>query len=121
MNISITEQSKGITFNEFKMWLQGLIEGKNGELPDMEDWKRIKSMMDKVVPDVQKIVSPVPADLYRLYPTYPGPTWITPNTFPITPPTITYTDTNGVIKDVTSGYVTVHGDLAAYTVGKKNG
>lgn len=121
---SSSELEDGITFSEFEMWLQGLIEGKNGALPDFDDWKRIKEMMDRVVPDVQEIVSPAPVDLYRLYPTYPyvGPTWVTPNTIPCNTPTITYTDSAGNRKDVTSGYVTVYGnECTIMHKGKKNG
>lgn len=54
------EKRKTITFGEFKMWIQGLIVGKRGKLPDVNDWIRIKQMMDKVVPyEIEKII-PVP-------------------------------------------------------------
>lgn len=49
-----------ITFDEFKAWLNGLIMGKNGTLPDTEDWKVIKQMMDKVVADKEYITEPYP-------------------------------------------------------------
>ncbi len=52
------ENQEEITFAEFKAWLAGLIRGKGGALPDLEDWKAIKETMDKVVPD-----------------TVDGPTW----------------------------------------------
>ena len=45
------ESKEVITFDEFKAWLTGLIVGKRGALPDLEDWKQIKKMMDKVVPE----------------------------------------------------------------------
>ena len=47
-----------ITFGEFKMWLQGLIRGKNGALPDTDDWKEIKKMLDKVSADPKSPYSP---------------------------------------------------------------
>ncbi len=42
------ENKDDITFNEFRAWMTGLIRGKRGALPDLEDWKQIKIMMDKV-------------------------------------------------------------------------
>lgn len=48
-----TENKEEISFNEFKAWLTGLIRGKRGQLPDVEDWKQIKVMMDKVAPEVE--------------------------------------------------------------------
>ena len=42
------ENQETITFSEFRAWLTGLIRGKNGVLPDLDDWKLIKEMMDKV-------------------------------------------------------------------------
>ena len=42
------EKCEEITFNEFRAWMTGLIRGKRGALPDLEDWKQIKIMMDKV-------------------------------------------------------------------------
>lgn len=37
-----------IDFKEFRAWLTGLIVGKRGALPDLDDWKQIKIMIDKV-------------------------------------------------------------------------
>ncbi len=73
-----------ITFNEFRAWLTGLIVGKKGTLPDLDDWKQIKAMLDKVVPDTNTITYPPlqPAPNYDMpqWPTYPSqPTWA-PNT-----------------------------------------
>lgn len=74
------ENQKEVTLNEFKAWLVGLIRGKNGKLPDLEDWKLIKEMLDKVVPE-QTIVTikekedpfgPWKTDPYKYYP----PTWV---------------------------------------------
>jgi len=45
------ENQEEITFAEFKAWLAGLIRGKGGMLPDLEDWKAIKETLDKVVPE----------------------------------------------------------------------
>lgn len=44
----MVENKNSITLNEFKAWLVGLIRGKNGDLPNLEDWKEIKTMLDKV-------------------------------------------------------------------------
>ncbi len=53
-----TEVKEEITFNEFKAWLTGLIRGKRGQLPDLEDWKQIKVMVDKVEPEEETITLP---------------------------------------------------------------
>lgn len=87
------ENKEEITLNEFKAWLVGLIRGKNGKLPDFEDWKLIKEMLDKIVPE-QSVVTikedkdsdpfgPWKTDPYKYYPPYyvgdppPGTPWIT--------------------------------------------
>lgn len=44
-----------ITFEEFKSWLTGLVVGKKGELPDVDDWREIKAMMDRVEPTHKKV------------------------------------------------------------------
>lgn len=54
-NTRENEEQETITFNEFKTWLLGLIQGKNGALPDLDDWKEIKLMLDKVhVPEAEE-------------------------------------------------------------------
>ena len=45
MNVETKEQ---ITITEFKAWLTGLIRGKQGSLPNLDDWREIKKMLDKV-------------------------------------------------------------------------
>ncbi len=50
------ENQEEISLAEFKAWLAGLIRGKRGALPDLDDWKAIKETLDKVVPDVDPIV-----------------------------------------------------------------
>ena len=82
------------TFNEFKAWLAGLIRGKRGALPDIEDWKAIKEMLDKVVPDVADApnwIPPAPIIIREVVkeekdqpydwqvPVTPQPIWITPH------------------------------------------
>lgn len=72
------ENKDEITLNEFKAWLVGLIRGKNGKLPDLEDWKLIKEMLDKVVSEKEVIAikenndpfSPwtSPTEPYKYYP-----------------------------------------------------
>lgn len=84
-NKSNIEDKEVITFDEFRAWLAGLIRGKRGALPDLEDWKMIKMMIDKV--EVEKEVVnvpqpyPVPNPIeppYRPEPfqPYPQPRWI---------------------------------------------
>lgn len=65
-------EKETITFNEFKAWLTGLVVGKKGALPDIDDWKQIKKMMDKVVSEEKIVTIPVPSD-----PVEPQPIWIT--------------------------------------------
>lgn len=55
---NITEQKEEITFNEFAAWLNGLIRGKGGALPDLDDWKQIKKMIEKVQPEKEYIAVP---------------------------------------------------------------
>lgn len=62
------EKRNTLTFGEFKMWLQGLIEGKGGKIPDLEDWKRIKKMMDKVYVPAPIIIAPVAPPANPIYP-----------------------------------------------------
>lgn len=61
MNI---ENQETITFDEFRSWLAGLIRGKNGALPDLEDWKVIKRMIDKVTVEHETTYIPIPAPPY---------------------------------------------------------
>ncbi len=109
------ETQTTITYAEFKAWMEGMIRGKRGALPDLEDWKNIKMMMDKVVPDkpirVPPIGSPTPVPSAPYWPTLPAipshpwqPTlpntpWPRRETDPCTSPTphlpwITYTTDN---------------------------
>lgn len=75
-----TEGKEEISFNEFKAWLTGLIHGKRGQLPDLEDWKQIKVMMDKVELEVETIYVPAPTA------PYPTPWYISnPPPFTTTP------------------------------------
>ena len=81
------ENKDKITFNEFQAWLTGLIRGKGGSLPDVDDWKAIKSMMDKVATGY--VPPPVPQKVeQKVWPVidpYPNttPTWPHPNTTPM--------------------------------------
>ena len=47
-----------ISFDEFKAWVNGLLYGKGRTVPDADDWKEIKNMMEKVVPDVVEVQDP---------------------------------------------------------------
>lgn len=72
------ENQETITFAEFKAWLVGLIRGKNGAMPDLNDWVQIKSMMDKVVPETkivfqdEPVAGPSRFDPYHPYHPAPG-------------------------------------------------
>lgn len=83
MNVELKED---ITFDEFKAWLTGLIRGKGGALPDLDDWRNIKEMIDKVVPEkeIVNIPIPAPADPPPFSPPWPGynPIWVTPDVNP---------------------------------------
>lgn len=57
-----------ITIGEFKMWLSGFIQGKEGRIPDLEDWKEIKRMLDRVKDEKKN------GDFIWPYPTIPYPT-----------------------------------------------
>lgn len=74
-----TEGKEEISFNEFKAWLTGLIRGKRGQLPDLEDWKHIKVMMDKVAPEVTFLPNPITPVEDLLNP------WTLPRTVPYQP------------------------------------
>lgn len=49
-----------MTIREFKAWLTGLIVGKRGVLPDIEDWKQIKDKLDIVDTEKEVITIPQP-------------------------------------------------------------
>lgn len=79
-----------ITFDEFRAWLTGLIEGKRGALPDLDDWKKIKKMLDKVVPEKETEIVNIPTPFpmpaapepkpWEPWTTPHFPTWVGPNT-----------------------------------------
>jgi len=81
------ENKEEITFNEFRAWMTGLIRGKRGSLPDLEDWKQIKVMMDKVEErEIERDFPPQPTytpgifidpprDNTAYRPWYPNQTW----------------------------------------------
>ena len=58
------EDKEKITLGEFKAWLAGLILGKNGAIPDLEDWKQIKVMLDKVEEKKEYVTLPSPPTTY---------------------------------------------------------
>lgn len=51
-NIELQDE---ITVDEYKAWLTGLLRGKGNTLPNLDDWKSIKKMTDKIVPDVVEV------------------------------------------------------------------
>ena len=71
-------EKETITFDEFRAWLTGLIVGKRGALPDLDDWKQIKQMMDKVVPEKETITIHVPTTPVQPEPHYP---WTPPQPY----------------------------------------
>ena len=62
------ETQETITFVEFRSWLAGLIRGKKGALPDLDDWRVIKEMIDKVTPEERVITVPTQPFSPRLPP-----------------------------------------------------
>ncbi len=74
---STVELKEEITFDEFKAWMMGLVRGKGSKLPNIDDWRIIKTMMDKVVPDKETIIQHTP-----IYTHPPAPTWEQPNKYP---------------------------------------
>jgi hypothetical protein len=90
------ETEKNMSFNEFRAWLTGLILGKRGTIPDLDDWKEIKKMMDRVVAhEKDKTIS------FPLSPTIPpqidrqvwlSPLWPAEDPSPYTYPSVRYTD-----------------------------
>jgi len=87
------EEKETITLEEYKAWLVGLIRGKKGMLPDLEDWKQIKKMLDKIAPEKETIYvekgpsnpptpEPFPSPYIPYEPYHPpyGPGW-TPKDF----------------------------------------
>lgn len=69
MNTNI-ELKDEITLDEYKAWLTGMLRGKGSKLPDLNDWKVIKKMTDKIIPDV---VETTPRTI--------APTYVPPATF----------------------------------------
>ena len=84
VEIDITAKDE-ISFDEFKAWINGLLYGKGSTIPDEGDWKEIKSMMERVIPD--KIVMENPE--IPFFPTCPQPQvvpYVSPETEPWKPP-----------------------------------
>jgi len=52
------EHKEQITFIEFRTWLSGLIKQKHGALPDLDDWKQIKVMLDIVDVNISRQCEP---------------------------------------------------------------
>ncbi len=78
---SAVELKVEISFDEFKAWMNGLLRGKGSQLPNIDDWRVIKNMMDKVVPDTETIVQHTP--IYTNPPIHP--TWEEPQKYPSVP------------------------------------
>ena len=74
------EDRETITFAEFQMWLAGLIRGKQGAIPDLDDWKLIKMMIDKVEPE---------KEIVKEYITIPAPREPDPSPWPMIPTPVT--------------------------------
>lgn len=83
MKIDIKSKEE-ISFDEFKAWINGLLYGKGRAVPDADDWKEIKNMLEKVVPDVVEMQNPETP----FFPTLPHPQvvpYVTPNTPEVEP------------------------------------
>jgi len=86
------ELKETITFDEFKAWMTGFLQGKKGIVPNIIDWALIQRMMNKVTPDKEIVYVPSPyAPItpyvpYNPHPDiYPSPMW--PDTTPVWPGT----------------------------------
>jgi len=55
-------EQKSITFQQFKEWLIQFVIEKGGPVPDYDDWKQIKMMLDKV-----EVYNPVPNNWNDMY------------------------------------------------------
>lgn len=117
------ENKESITVSEFKAWLSGLIRGKNGQLPNIEDWKVIKTMLDKVKEVPPQFYTPYfQPNVVPHYDTVPAPTWA-PGTGPGYWPTFTCGDNNLSHWEVTSTEQvnSIVGAFKAYDVGVAGG
>ena len=108
------EDKEKITLSEFKAWLAGLILGKKGALPDLEDWKQIKVMLDKVEEEKEIVTVPSSPIPYPVDPTYPwqletqryGPIqtekyyWSDNTGTPLLGGQVTISDTDATMKDL---------------------
>lgn len=72
MNTNV-ELKEEISFDEFKAWMNGLVRGRGQALPSLEDWRVIKQMMDKVVPDKETIIQHTPIYTPEPYEKYQQP------------------------------------------------
>lgn len=88
----MVESKETITFAEFQAWLTGLIRGKAGALPDLDDWRMIKKMLDKVVAEkevvkeIEYIPAPAPTPTIPWQPRpYPKPYDLDPYRWDRTP------------------------------------
>ena len=84
-----------MTLSEFKAWLEGFEDGREGKAPTGKQWKRIKEKLDEtseglaVSPFVPVVIpfQPIPWS-----PPAPWPWYSTPATAPVPWVDITYTD-----------------------------
>jgi len=101
----IFETQETITFDEFKAWMSGFLQGKEGT-PNARDWVLIQRMINKVIPEKEIVTVPSPyAPYVPSYPhpdIYPAPAWpdttpVFPGTYPTYPTTWpTWTGTSAV-------------------------
>ena len=91
MKIDIKSKEK-ISFGEFKAWINGMLYGKGRFLPNSADWKEIKQMMEKVVPDVVEMQNPE-TPFFPTLPSTPIVPYDAPEVEPLKPP---FTVTCGV-------------------------
>lgn len=101
------EETSPITFLEFKAFMFGLIQGKQGKLPDFDDWVKIKHMMDRVVPEQKDVpffpnlphIPPMDYTPFKTLPYEPAPWWVNPITCDNTQTVVT--STMGTSNDAT--------------------
>lgn len=101
----MVEEKESISLKEFKAWLVGLVRGKGGALPDLNDWVKIKQMLDKVQEEVVYLPQELkPINPYEIFPT-PNKWWdCPPEKWWIGTPDITISDRTGTGTNFTGTY-----------------
>ena len=101
----MVEDQDTLTVKEFKAWLVGMIRGKRGAIPDLDDWKQIKKMLDKVEESKETIIykeveKPGPNNPWQTpYNPHPHPPYYVGDPPPNQVPMIWYSDQSVPMSD----------------------